>query len=238
MKRLFFTNLLFFLFVSFPLSIHATGPSYIYSEMNPVSVNDKGEILCRTRFITNDSGGHWYDKVEYGLCVISNGKITEYKTKILDPMIIDDNTDRPDGKITGDDYVKLVNHWDWIFKTGLDFNKLSKQQKRICEEFGFKENNAEKYKVDKKMRLSDFEKEKNINLSKNKQLALKAARSVSYYNRRIHILYDFGNTLIISNRYSEHPETDIGSSFSYVSPFWGGIEYEYCQITGALFLNN
>ena len=237
MKRLFLKNLFIPFLLFFASTVHATGPSYVNSEMNPVSVNEKGEILCRTRFVINDMGSHWYDRVEYGLCIISNGEIKEYLTKILDPSIVDDNTERPKDKITGDEYIKLMNHWDWIFKTGFDFDKLSKQQKRICEEYEFKENNAGKYKVDKKIKLADFEKERNIDLSKNKQLALKKAKSISYEDRQLHILYDFGDVLILNNIYREDPEIDAGASFSYISPFFGGIEYEYYRITGSLFLN-
>ena len=237
MRLLLYTNLLLFIFSS--LSVSATGPSYINSEMNPISINDKGEILCRTRFEKNDTGGHWYQRTEYGLCVISNGKIIEYKTKILDPQVIDDHANiTSKGKITSDEYQKLTEHWDWIYKTGLDFNNLSKQQKQICVQYGFKENNTEKFKVNKKVKLSDFIKEKNIDLKKDKQLALKGAKSVSYDSdsQRIHILYDFGNTLILSNTYREDPDADIGASFSYRSPLFGGIEYEYYRITGVLFL--
>lgn len=238
MKRLHYTYLLFSLFALSSLTVFATGPSYIHSEMNPVSVNDKGEILCRTRFVKNDTGGHSYQKIEYGLCVISNGKIIEYKTKTLDPETIEYGSDKPNGKMTENEYQKLTEHWDWIYKTGLDFDKLSKQQKRICEQYGFKENNTEKFRVNKKMRFSDFEKEKNIDLKKDKQLALKGAKSVSYYDRRVHILYDFGNILILNNTYTEDPDTDTGASFSYMSPLFGGIEYEYYRITGVVFLSD
>ena len=134
--------------------------------------------------------------------------------------------------------MKLTEHWNWIYKTGLDFNNLSKQQKRICEEYGFKENNTEKFKVDRKVKLADLKKEKNVDPKINKQLALKRAKSISYNNRRVHILYDFGNILILNNAYSENPQTDCGASFSYVNPMFGGIEYEYYRITGVLFLSN
>lgn len=238
MKQIFFTNLLFLLFLLFPLSVLATGPSYVWSEMNPVSVNDKGEILCRTRFLTNDSGGHWYQKYEYGLCVISNGKIVEFLTKMLDPEIIDENSNKAEGKVSGEEYWELTKHWNWIYKTGLDFQKLSKQQQRICEEYGFKENNAEKFKVDKKMKIKDFEKEKNIDLTKNKQLALKAAKSILYEEQTVHVLYDFGNILILNNTFSEDPQTDTGASFSYMNSMYKEYGYEYYHIVGALFLSN
>ncbi len=233
MKRRFSISLLFALFAFLPLSVFATGPSYVHSEMNPVSINDKGEILCRTRFVKNDTGGHYYQRTEYGLCVITNGKIIEYRTKTLDPEMIGDKSN---GKISEDEYIRLTEHWDWIYKIGLDFSNLSGQQKRICEEYGFKENNTEKFKVDKKIRLADFEKEKNINLKKDKQLALKGAKSATYESQQIRILYDFGNILILNNTYREDPNSDTGANFSYISPLFGGIEYEYYQITGILFL--
>lgn len=237
MKRSFITNILFFLLIIFPLSVSATGPSYLYAEINPVSVNEKGEVLCRTRFIKNDTGGHWYNRVEYGLCVITDGKIIEYKTKILDPQIIDEESDGSSGKITGEEYLKLLGHWDWIYKTGLDFNNLSKQQQNICDQYGFRENNAARYRVNKKKSVADFEDERGIDLMKKRQLALKEAKSVSYGNKQVYILYDFGDMLILENAYSEDPQNDAGAAFSYINPLFGGLEYEYYKIVGVLFLN-
>lgn len=239
MKQLLFTNiLLLFLIIFFPFSAFATGPSYLYAEINPVSVNNKGEILCRTRFVKNDTGGHWYNRFEYGLCVITNGEIIEYKTKILDPQIISDGSGESAGKITGEEYLKLMKHWNWVYQIGLDFNNLSKQQKQICDQYGFKENNAEKYRVNKKEKIADFEKEKNTDLAKNRQLTLKKAKSVSYENRQVYILYDFGNVLILKNTYEEDLENDVGAAFNYINSLYEGLGYEYYLIAGVLFLNN
>ena len=238
MKRYILVVLILFI----TISAFATGPSYIYSEMNPVSVNEKGEVLCRTRFLKNDMGGHWFQHVEYGLCVLSKGKVIEYKTKILDPKYLapdDSNPDRTKKEVTEKEYNDLQKHWDWIFKTGLNFEKLSKQQQKICDEYGFKENNADKYKVDKLYSKETLEKERNIDLRKQKQLALKKGRSTEYTDtNKVKVLYDFGKIIILDNNFHEMAD-DAGAEFDYKNPLFvnDNIGYEYYSITGVLFLN-
>lgn len=220
----------------------ATGPSYIYAEMNPVSVNEKGEVLCRTRFLKNDMGGHWFNKIEYGLCVLSEGKIIEFKTKILDPQIIaenDKNPDREKKEVTMEEYLNMQKHWDWVFKTGLNFEKLSKQQKGICDEYGFKENNAEKYKVNRVYTVKDFEKERNINLKKQKLKSLKTGQSISNsFPDKVKISYDFDKIILFQNE-DDADESSIGFRFDYINPIFGyqNLEYEAHYVTGVLFLN-
>jgi hypothetical protein len=230
------------LILSITISAFATGPSYIYAEINPISVNEKGDILCRTRFLENGMGGHWFQRVEYGLCILSDGKIIEYKTKILDPKNLapdDSNPDRAKKEVTEEEYNDLQKHWNWVFKTDLNFEKLSKQQQKICNEYGFKENNADKYKVDKLYSIETLEKERNIDLRKQKQLALKNGRSTEYIDtNKVRVLYDFGKTIIFDNDFHEMPE-DAGAAFDYKNSLLKNenIGYDYYNITGVLFLD-
>lgn len=232
-------RLLLFFFIIFPVSTFATGPSVLFSKMNPVSVNDKGEILCRTRYFENNFGARCCESIEYGLCVISNSKIIEYKTKFIDYSTF---VSPEFSEESYNEYERLKRHYDWVFKIGLDFNNLSKQQKRICDEYGFKENNVEQFKVNKKMKIADFEEERNTNLVENKQLALKKATSTSYKSKYINILYDFGEILFLDNLFDEWAKStwagniDIGATFSYMNPLINE-EYEINKVTGVLFLN-
>lgn len=224
--------LLLLLFVS--TAIYATGPSYVRSWIRPVSVNKKGDILCRTRYEENTMGGHWYMSSEYGLCVITKGRIIEYRTKYLDNSIIGESDNATDKKISEEEYIKLQNHWDWVYKIDLDFDNLSKQQQQICEKYGFKENNAKNYKVDKRMTLSEFNKEFGVDLSSKKQHALKGATSLGINNPEIHLLYRFEKVFIFNNYYADYPEKDTGDTFNYVNPSEG--IFENFDITSILFL--
>lgn len=235
-------RMLLLLFITFPVSTFATSPSFNTSQINPVSVNDKGEILCKTRYIEDNIGRNGNETAEYGLCVISNGRIIEYKTKTLS---------YPTGfsEDSIDEYKELKRHYDWNYEIDLDFNNLSEQQKRICDEYGFKENNVEQYKVYKIMKITDFEKERNTNLIENKQLALREARSTLYNSKHILIIFDFGDILFLDNVFGECFKTisgeniDVGANFSYRNPLskneYGlNEEYELNDVIGVLFLNN
>ena len=48
--------LLVFVLLMCITAAHATGPSYIYSEIRPISINKEGGILCRIRFAKNKMG--------------------------------------------------------------------------------------------------------------------------------------------------------------------------------------
>lgn len=228
--------------LSITMSTFATGPSYIYAEMNPISVNEKGEVLCRTRFLKNDMGGHWFNRIEYGLCVLTDGKIIEFTTKILDPDIIaldDKNPNRAKKEVTMEEYISMQDHWNWVFKISLDFDKLSNQQKKICDEYGFKENNAANYKVDKTYSTATFEKERDIDLKKQRQKSLKNGQSISdSLPDKVKVLYDFGKIILLQNE-DDADESSIGFRFDYINPIFGyqNLEYEAHYITGVLFLN-
>lgn len=238
MKRLHFIIFLTVIFFSCPLL--ATGPSYIYSEIRPISINEQGDVLCRTRFLKNDMGSHWYDLIEYGLCVLTDGKIIEFNTKKLDSKWIQVEGKTPDpNKISEQDYIKLQQYWDWLFDCSLNFEHLDGIEKQICNKYGFKESNVYKYKVDRVQLVSAFRREKKINLQNLKQQALRDAYSESFSDSdKINILYDFGSIVILHNQFDD--DKVIGSEFSYTNPLFENVtdlKYDYFRITGVLFLN-
>lgn len=72
-----------FLFFYSALSIFATGSSTLYSDIRPISINDRAEVLCRTRFTKNPSGRSFVLDVEYGYCILANDTILQFMTKVV-----------------------------------------------------------------------------------------------------------------------------------------------------------
>lgn len=62
----------------------ATGPSYIDSIINPIAINDNGDVLCRTLYVENQMGGYGYMDQYYGLCILTKDSIIEYPVFNLD----------------------------------------------------------------------------------------------------------------------------------------------------------
>jgi len=205
-----------------------TGPSSIESEIIPISINNKGEILCKTRFTKNEMGANMPMIIEYGFCILSNNSIKEFKTKKINPF-----------KLDFDEYDEQVEFWDTIFRTKTTQNQLNTINKEILKnDYNFLINNVDSYKVDFKISISNFEKEKNISLKKIKQKGLHNTESTKYDStKRLHILYDFGNILILNNIITVDYEDkkNVGASFNYLIPFDGSyIQFDSYFVTGVL----
>ncbi len=172
----------------------ATGPSYVHSEIKPISMNEKGEILCKTRFTANEMGAYSPMGVEYGFCVISNNKIIEFKTKVIEPFTGYSDTGESN-------YWDEVKYWDEIFNSQTSQKQLEQIQKDILKEhYHFSSINADVFKIDSIMSINDFEKTKGVSLQNTTQKGLHNSQSEEYYqNKKIHLLYDFGNILLFNN---------------------------------------
>lgn len=53
----------------------ATGPSIITSELVPLAINEKGDVLCKSRYSENRTGSHSHTATNYGLCMVKNGEV-------------------------------------------------------------------------------------------------------------------------------------------------------------------
>lgn len=53
----------------------ATGPSIIISELVPLAINEKGDVLCKSRYSENRTGSHSHTATNYGLCIVKNGQV-------------------------------------------------------------------------------------------------------------------------------------------------------------------
>ncbi|NMH89586.1 hypothetical protein [Flavivirga algicola] len=218
-----------------------TGPSYIYAEIKPISINKKGEILCKTRFLKNETGGHYDIKTEYGFCMLSKDTIIEFKTKIIDPS-------DPDLF----DYYEERKLWDSIFKSETSQQQLNEINKVILKnKHRFLSKNIDSFKVNKILSISDFEETRNISLKNNQQIGLYGASNIEYYDdKKVHLLYDFGNILIFNNCNNLYDdefeiEAEVGADFDYYNSanIWVSdsgkhisLGFEISKVTGVLII--
>lgn len=232
MKILRLTALTFILmFLSIACSL-ATGPSSLTSEIRPISINDKGEVLCRTRYQENGMGAHDLLPVEYGLCILSSDTILEFRTFYLKYW-----TEYPNMEA----YLDLSSRYDSLFSTPFDEKFLSQEEREIAIKYNFKESNVQLYLKNDTLLLKEFEKLKDVDLFKLPQFALHGAKGCYSYdngihsNELLHWLYDFGNIIVLHSFIND--TESVGATFDYVNPFMKEVDYEYQNITSVLFLN-
>ena len=213
--------------VLFVSNAFATGPSFINSEINPISINEKGEILCRTRFEKNPMGARTFMDVEYGVCILSKDTILQQTTQILS------YTGYPEYEV----YEQHRNYWNSIFESCLDSKKLSDIENSLKWQYRFNDCNVKSFERNDTVTIKELETKFKINLNTHKQQALYGAKSNPYGSNedKIIILYDFGHIIITENL--SYEDERIGIGFDYLVPLFGGIEYENYIITGVLFLN-
>ena len=88
------------------------------------------------------------------------------------------------------------------------------------------------------MTISEFNKMTDINLLETHQKALFGAVSINDYSQqgnKVHVLYDFGNIIVLQNNIIEDNEI-YGSVFSYPNHSFIDIGYEYNTVTGVIFI--
>ncbi|MGJ8734898.1 MAG: hypothetical protein ACSHW4_17200 [Cellulophaga sp.] len=205
--RSIITFCLLILLLLFVSMTNSTGPSYVHAEIKPISINKKGEILCKTRFTKNEMGAYSPMKIEYGFCVITKDTIIEFKTKTINPS--------PEAS-----YYDQTKYWYDKFESETNQKQLDEIKKSILKnEYDFSLNQIDSFKIDKVMSISDFEKTKKISLKNNKQKALHNAYSKEYYSdKKVHLLYDFGDILIFNNNNdidNNKLELELGAEFNY-----------------------
>lgn len=208
-----------------------TGPSHIESEIRPISINEKGDILCRTRFTKNENGAYRRMPIKYGYCVITKDSMIYYQTQEL----------VGDGFANYDTLNRFQAYWDSVFKRCYTPERMSEIGHRITDKFDFKTCNVEKYKVDEKMSVEAFEKSRKVDLSKVRQEGLFNGKSARYFEGdKVHVLYDFGEIVILSNESGEHENGNgVGAMFDYYCPgYYAGeivnIGFEISTVTGVL----
>ena len=170
--------------------VYATGPSYINSEMNPVAVNTRGDVLCYTRFVRNEMGAHHPMPIVYGYCILTQDTIIHYTMKVLEWD--DENT-------VLEDYEAEQKLWEAIYKGSFKEKYLTSA---VREKYKFESGGVAAYKTDKMMSLSEFKEKKGIDLRKTRQKALFGGVSKNNYSQhgnKVYVRYDFGNVIILQN---------------------------------------
>jgi hypothetical protein len=180
--------LLFFALI--PAFTYATSCSYVKSIIKPISMNEKGEILCKTWFGMNKTGGSYsYDIVKYGFCVLSSDSIHYYKG-----ITLVNNGEEID-------FEENMAFWDAIFNAETAVDQLKTIVSEVLEgSFGFTELNAAKFKKDAIIDHEKFQNQYGIDLNENRQESLfKGFSNKNTFNGKVHLMYDFGGTLFIEN---------------------------------------
>lgn len=209
-----------------------TGPSFIESEIYPISMNKKGDILCKTRFTKNGTGARRGMPVQYGFCVITNKEILQFDDKRLEP-----------DEIGEEFYFQQLEHWDSVFYTKVTENQLASIVSNTLKgKFSFTSCNTEVFKTDQRMPITAFEKDKGISLNQQPQKGLYGALSTEYLEEdSVHIAYDFGKVLLLNNVEDIDSEY-IGARFDYYNPWITeegeevNIGFETREVTGVLII--
>ena len=145
------------LFSLIPAFTYATTLSYLDSDIKPISINEKGEILCKTRFAANLTGGGYpYDFVKYGFCVISADSMHYFKGITLD--MVEDYTD------------EKFSFWEAIYTKASSKNQLKTIVTDVLKNtFTFSDLNTDKFKVDSLMSEEVFQQKYGIDVNKTRQ---------------------------------------------------------------------
>lgn len=213
------------------VELNATGPSYIKAQMHPISINDKGEILCRTRFFDNPSGGHYMPNVHYGLSVVSLDTITYQETYVLQYDVYPDY----------ESYSEHRSFWDGVYESEFNLSRVGDIEWFFIRKKEFKEMDMKPFERNDTISVDLFKKERGVDLKQTVQNALLDAKGTLDEDcEKVIILYDFGFILFTSNIVDSRELSEcMEARFDYPN-YWGGanIGYDYFDVTGVLFLDS
>lgn len=225
--------------LSFSFTVNATGPSYIHINITPISINEKGDVLCRTRIQRNDMGAHYPMDTLYGLSILTNNTILS-----LHSNIIRYQDELEDG---WDKYEKQLHHADTLLNSCLDPQQLSNIEQAFINGYDFTECNTKQFAKNVILPTQEFIKTKQIDITKDIQKSLDGG--LGYFSKErdnnIEVLYDFGHIVLLNN--VTRDEDELGVSFDYTGSCCTYIDddgqehyygYDYENIVGVLFLAN
>lgn len=205
-----------FLFFYSALSIFATGSSTLYSDIRPISINDRAEVLCRTRFTKNPSGRSFVLDVEYGYCILANDTILQYVTKVVR---IDNLTE--DSQLYDKAYQKFEQERkfiDSIFETDFNISETYRTNYPLqLKQFGFNKSNVESFYKGDTLFVNDYLKQ----FGNKKTFIQKSSNNGvadEIVSAKIIRTYDFGDIIIFYNQEvggCDGSEYDIGANFKY-----------------------
>jgi len=173
-------------------------------------------------------------KITYGYVVITKDTIIQITIQEVDP----------DGFPEYNAFSSTVEYWDSIYNSCFNIERLSNNGHIIKNQYDFEFCNVSAFKVDEIISKSEFEKSKRINLNEKLQVSINHGKSTKYIdNSKIHILYDFGDVIILRNLDDGYEEKYFGANFNYYNPWENSegelinIGFEISEVDGILFLN-
>lgn len=227
-----FKYLFTILILIIPELLSATGPSYIVAKINPIRVNNRGDILCRTKFESNWMGAHYYMNINYGLCVLTKGSILEYPIFKLE---------MPKNEKDEIAYIKLNTFWNsWFENNRSEADTITKEEAILIQKYSFNNSELEQYKRTDTISIKQFEQQYKVDLTKTNLKTLEKAYSLPFIsepeNSKMDIIisFDFGNIVITNN--GGFDDSKIGLGYSYTFPFAGhDMSFDIQDINGVLF---
>ena len=231
-KIIFILTLVTFYLLS--INVLATGPSHMSAIIRPLSVNNNGVILCKTKFEQNSMGARRFMPIQYGWALIfPDGKIEEYTFHFFD-------TDSYTNESLIFEHFKYLEK---VFEKEIDWDNPSVSLLPLIEKYKFNSNNVKKYFLDKQMSREKFLKSYNLNAKDTVQLTLGNHHSIKYGDT-VHILYIINNIIFLKNymdieNCERVPYNPVGAQFNFYIEYKDGvIDYDVFDITGIIKLKN
>lgn len=216
----------FLLFLIFSLG-YATGPSYVRSQFIPIAMNEKGQVLCKTRYEENGMGAHAAIRVVFGFCVITQDTIISYPGVVLDPNDYDYDDEK---------FFNQLDFWDKIYTSATSERRLNSIVTDVLQgAYRFDQCNAEDYRKEKMYSLNKFKETYGIDLKQQRQTALRSASSREYQQGKVKLLYQLDDIYIFDNYHTYEEEEGYGAYFNYPNPFMDydeDEEYDIYYVTG------
>lgn len=222
-------KLLFFCVLINSFQVLATGLSFIISLIRPIAINATNDVLCVTKFITNEMGAYRPMSIEYGYCVLSKDSIHYLQYKILDPIEYDSE----------EQFITALSYYDYFLDANFDSSKVEMPADVFQKKYRFYRADISTFEKNERIAVSQLTKSPSNEEKAPVQKALKGARSREYVSDSVLLQYDFGKVKIFYNIFDPVGEGE-GAVFNYTHPFIAGnkteeIEFESGIVTGIFF---
>lgn len=235
MKKNIFT--LFIAIITTNLTF-ATGPSYIDSRINPIAINNNGDVLCKTIYEENQMGGYGYMDRYYGLCILTEDSIIEYPVFKLDGEYYESVINRAQ-----DIYCDLYGEWNKWYNN--QTTNITQEETTLIDKYNFTDCKISQYYKADTLSLDEFKLKYNIDITYRTLNTLHGGKSFSgdkYYREgadeyveKVIVSYVFNDKMILQSKCFD--AIYIGLNYDFKTNFFGGIPYEYFNIDGILFKN-
>lgn len=243
----------------------ASGPSMIFSKVEPLAINSKGDILCKSFYSQNPSGARsFYDTdAEVSLCIVKKGEIRLWQT--LDQFKANQKSTNYESEAQA--YNAISARYDQLEFSGKS-TLLEPHYEELVQQ-GFKALVLDKYRLEPHFSVNNFYEKWGYHYQNLEQVVLEGKSVPEIFadfdaNKRlktVELQYQIGNQiwLLVDDcpvKYSKEnkcagdwPLDDNIRATYYISPLYeqhknGGIYgdnpapfgYEYQKVNAIIFL--